>query len=79
MTGVPERRSTGATEHRSDQVLGRLSGMGHPKCAGETEQPSTEGLLYLWVITEPTHIQASKVQESHLWGKVECRKTKKMD
>ena len=53
--------------------------MGHPKCAGETEQPSTEGLLYLWVITEPTHIQASKVQESHLWGKVECRKTKRMD
>ncbi len=40
-------------------MLERRSTLGQLECAGETEQPSTEGLLYLWVKAEQTHIRTN--------------------
>ena len=42
-----ERPRTGALE--------RWNALDQPECAGETKQPRTEGLLYLWVIAKRTH------------------------
>ena len=54
--------------------------MGQLECAGETEQPSTEGVLYLWVKAEQTHIyeQTVNMQESQCWGGAERGETKVM-